>query len=310
MKKLLYVLACLFIYTSGFSQEEPLYSQYKSNAFILNPAVAGTRTAQELRLNYRLQWRNFPGAPRTATVSYTGKFDAKSSIGLMAFTDALGPSLRTGAQVAYAYQLPIGYGGNMGQNRLSFGMGIKYIQQTFRAERVTFQDPNDPALTSYAGNLNLADFSFGALFYNDNLWVGFSAPNLIQGNLGFSGEDNNSQALFSRLYTYYFLFGGYRFVYDNVTVEPSILVKRADTSPYQIEGTLRFYLMDEKVILGGSYRTDWLASLMFGIRVKNLEFLYSADFMSRNQISTNIFGASHEFTLGLDLEGWKGYYGN
>lgn len=302
-------MACLLIAASAYSQEEPLYSQYKSNAFVLNPAVAGTRYAQELRLNYRIQWRNFPGAPRTVTASYTGRFDAKNSMGAMAFTDAVGPSVRSGIQAAYAYQMPIGFGGNMGQNMLSFGMGLKYIQQTFRPERVTFQNPDDPALGSYSQNLNLADFSFGALFYNDNLWLGFSAPNLIQGNLGFNGEDNDSQALISRLYTYYFLFGGYRLVYDNVTIEPSVLIKRADTSPYQIEGTMKFYLVDEKLILGGSYRTDWLASLMFGIRVKNLEFLYSADFMTRNQLGNNVFGASHEFTLGLDLEGWKDYYG-
>lgn len=293
----------------AFAQEEPLFSQYKSNAFVLNPAVAGTRNQQEIRINYRLQWRNFPGAPRTATVSYTGRFDAKNSIGAMAFTDALGPTIRSGAQLAYAYQLPMGYGGIMGQNMLSFGMGLKYIQHSFRTDRVTFQDQSDPAIAAAMGALNLADLSFGMVFYNENLWIGFSAPNLIQGNLGSTGNDQATQAAISRLYTYYFLTGGYRFKYEKVTVEPSILVKRADSSPYQIEATMRFYLMNEKLILGGSYRTDWLGSLMFGLRVKNLEFLYSSDFMTRNQVSSNVFGASHEFTLGLDLKGWKDYYG-
>ncbi|MDW3647081.1 MAG: type IX secretion system membrane protein PorP/SprF [Bacteroidia bacterium] len=308
MKKLLCFIFSLLLILPAFSQEEPLYSQYKSNAFVLNPAVAGTRMQQEVRINYRLQWRNFPGAPRTATVSYTGRFDNKNSIGVMAFSDALGPSLRNGAQLAYAYRLPLGYGGSMGQNMLSFGMGLKYIQQSFRVERVTFQDQADPAIAAAMGNLNLADLSFGALYYNDNLWLGFSAPNLIQGNLSAVGNDPSTRANISRLYTYYFLFGGYRFKYDNLTVEPSVLVKRADATPYQIEGTIRFYLMDEKLIVGGSYRTDWLASLMFGMRVKNMEFLYSSDFMTRAQPG-NVFGASHEFTLGLDLQGWKDYYG-
>ncbi|MEM6803877.1 MAG: type IX secretion system membrane protein PorP/SprF [Bacteroidota bacterium] len=309
MKKLGCFLIGLLFITSLSAQEEPLYAQYKSNAFVLNPAVAGSRNQQEIRLNYRLQWRNFPGAPRTATVSYTGRLDAKNSIGALAFTDALGPSVRTGVQLAYAYQLPLGYGGVMGQNMLSFGMGIKYLQQNFRADRVTFQDQSDPAIAAAMGTLNLADLSFGVLYYNENIWLGFSAPNLIQGKLNFNGGDPASQDAISRLYNYYFLFGGYSFKYDNMTLEPSVLIKRADATPYQIEGTLRFYLMDETLILGASYRTDWLASLMFGLRVKNLEFLYSSDFMTRNQLNRQVYGASHEFTLGLDLKGWKDYYG-
>ena len=308
MKQLIFVVALLYL-SAAQAQQEPLFTQYQTNAFVINPAVAGTEQKYELRMNYRSQWQRFPGAPKTATLSYHGTVDEKSSFGGLAFTDIVGPSVRSGVQLSYAFRMPIGYGGIFGQNMLSFGLGGKFMQYSFRADQVYFFDRTDPAIYETAGGLRVGDVAFGVFFYNDRFYGGISAPNLIQSDFGTDVAGLQSRSLISKLYRHYFALAGYKLAYDEMTIEPSILIKKVQTAPYQIEGTVKFHLVDEKLMLGLAYRTDWLGSLMFGFKAKGLDFVYSADFMLLQQRTNNVFGTTHEFSLGLNLgEYWRQFY--
>ena len=308
MRLLIFIVA-LLITGAVQAQQEPLYTQYQTNAFVINPAIAGTSQKYELRMNYRSQWQRFPGAPRTATLSYHGTVDEKSSFGGLAFSDIVGPSVRTGIQLSYAFRMPIGYGGVFGQNMLSFGIGGKFIQYRFKADQVYFFDRSDPAIYENAAGLRVGDVAFGVYFYNDRFYGGFSAPNLIQSDLGTDIAGFQSRSLISKLYRHYFVLAGYNFEYDEMTIEPSVLIKKVQTAPYQIEGTVKFHLVDNKLMLGMAYRTDWLGSLMFGFNAKGLDFIYSADFMLIRQHTSNVFGTTHEFSLGLNLgKYWRQFY--
>lgn len=302
MNKLTLILLTLLSAHFAFGQQEPLFSQYRTNGFVINPAVAGSNDAQELRFAFRSQWRQFPGAPRTAVVSWQGAMDEKSGTGIMAFSDAVGPSQRNGFQLAYAFHIPLGYEGNNGQTKLSLGMAGKFMQFRFRADRVYFQDNADPAIFEANSGLTIGDVAFGAYLYNDNLFAGFSAPNLLQSSFGTT-LDQDSRTLISKLYRHYFAFFGYRFRYDQFSVEPSVLIKKVETTPYQIEGNVKFYLMDDKFFAGMSYRTDWLMTFMVGVKAKKLQFVYSSDFMLPNAAPGLSYGASNEFTIGYDIGG-------
>ncbi|MEL6850620.1 MAG: PorP/SprF family type IX secretion system membrane protein, partial [Bacteroidota bacterium] len=215
MRNFYLLLICFCAPLSLLGQQEPLYAQYRTNLFVINPAYAGTLSYNELRLNYRSQWRRFPGAPQTLTMSYHGMVDEKNGLGFIAFNDAVGPDTRNGGQFSYAYHLPLGWGGTMGQNYLSLGVGVKLLQYQFRADRVFFADQTDPTIAEVAVPIYLGDASFGAYFHNDNFFAGISAPNLLQSD--FSGSIDGSQPnLLSRLYRHYFAIFGYRFVYDNM----------------------------------------------------------------------------------------------
>jgi type IX secretion system PorP/SprF family membrane protein len=287
------------------AQEEPLFAQYRTNAFLINPAVAGTGQSHEIRMNHRAQWMSFPGAPRTTILSYQGFVDNKNSLGFTAFRDAIGPNVRTGMQAAYAFRMPVGYAGSMGQNYLSMGMSAKLMQHRFQAQQTFMQDRSDQlAWEAYRGTV-YGDLAFGAHFYNDNLYLGVSAPNLVRSDLAVP-SGTAAPEIVSRLYRYYFAYGGYYFRYDNMTIEPSVLVKKLANSPYQIEGTVRFYLVEERFIVGFSYRTDWIGSLMVGAKTGPLSFYYSHDLMPVSRRDLN-FGMSHELTLGFDL-GEKGSF--
>ncbi|MEM7657423.1 MAG: PorP/SprF family type IX secretion system membrane protein [Bacteroidota bacterium] len=304
-----FLLVLMSLLLSAQAQEEPLFAQYRTNAFLINPAVAGTYESHQIRLNHRAQWMNFPGAPRTTVMSYQGFVDNKNSVGFTAFRDAIGPNVRTGIQGAYAFRMPVGYSGTMGQNYLSLGMSAKLMQYRFQTQSTFLQDRSDVlAWEAYRG-LVYGDVAFGAYFYNDNMYVGMSAPNLIRSDLAVP-SGSASPEIVSRLYRYYFAFAGYYFRYDNMTIEPSILFKKIANSPYQIEGTVRFHLVEERFIVGLSYRTDWTGTLMVGVKAAPLSFYYSHDLMPVSQRDLN-FGASHEFTLGFDLGekgNWSKYF--
>ncbi|MDX2249443.1 MAG: type IX secretion system membrane protein PorP/SprF [Bacteroidia bacterium] len=306
MKKHIPIL-CFILLFSGeiFAQQEPLFSQYRTNAFVINPAVAGSSEHHELRFNFRSQWRQFPGAPRTVSLTWQGAMDEKSGVGLMAFADAVGPNQRTGLQLAYAFHIPIGYEGVNGQNKLALGMAGKFMQFRFQGERVYFQDTNDPAIYGASQGLLIGDVAFGAHFYNDNFFAGFSAPNLMQSSFGTT-LDQSSRSLISKLYRHYFAFVGYKFVYDNMSIEPSVLIKKVQTTPYQIEGNIRFYFVEDRFFAGVSYRTDWFMTFMVGVHAKNLHFVYSSDLMLPNAKPGLLYGASNEFTLGYDIGSGSG----
>ena len=294
------------------AQEEPLFSQYRTNAFLINPAIAGTSESHQIRLTHRAQWMNFPGAPTTSVLTYQGAVDDKNSLGLTAFRDAIGPSVRTGFQAAYGFRFPVGYEGTMGQNYLSLGMAAKFMQYRFRTNKVYFEDPNDIVALEAADGFMQGDLAFGMYFYNERLYMGISAPNLIRSDIN-AQTGIESPEILGRLYRYYFGIIGYKFTYDNMSIEPSILVKKVESAPYQIEGTVRFYFSEERFLVGLSYRTDWLGAIMVGVKSGNFSFSYAADFMARQVQRTGgaLYGPSHEFILGIDIgrqDNWSDLY--
>lgn len=289
------VCSLLFL-TYGFAQQEPMYSQYKTNAFVLNPAVAGSGNQHELRLNYRTQWSRFPGSPRTLSASYQGAIDEKNGLGAIFISDRTGPSERIGIQMAYAFHVPLGIDE---EYHLSFGLAGKAIRYGFNPNLVFFEDPTDAAVAEAVAGFSVADVAFGTYFYGKNFYLGFSAPNLIQTDL--NEVDDGSRNLLSKLYRHYFAIAGYKFQYEQFSIEPSVMLKKVQTAPYQIEGNVRFNFAEDRLFAGISYRTDWLMSFMCGLQTKNMFFAYSADFMSAATSDVRVFGNTNEITIGINL---------
>ncbi|MEL6132109.1 MAG: type IX secretion system membrane protein PorP/SprF [Bacteroidota bacterium] len=299
MKKI--YLFCILVMAAlmSWGQQEPLYAQYRSNLFLINPAKAGQEEVHAIRLNYRKQWTRAIQGPRTMVASYHGPVDVKNGVGALVFSDQIGPTQRTGLQLGYAYHLPLGFEGPQGQHKLSMGFAVKMMQYRLAIEQIYIPDPNDPAFSHASSAYFAGDLSFGMIFSNDYLFAGFSVPNLIQS--GFRTPQLADAGILSRLYRHYFALVGYRFIYDQMIIEPSVLVRKIESTPYQIEGNVKFYLAENKLIAGMSFRTSWAATLMVGLQVGNMQVLYSADFMSSNDRATQQFGPSHEVSLGWNL---------
>ncbi|MEO0898432.1 MAG: PorP/SprF family type IX secretion system membrane protein [Bacteroidota bacterium] len=302
MKKLYFLIVLLPLLLMGpalLAQEDPLFSQYRNNTFLINPGGIAAEGLHEFRLNYRRQWQRFAFSPQTAIATYNGFVDDKNGLAISVMHDKWGPNVRNGAQFGYAFQMPVGYPGNNGQNYFSLGLSLKFLQHKIDLSNVFFVNPADNAIPGDVYQYWSGDLAFGAYFRNDNLYAGFSSPNLIQaGNyLPF----NSTDGVFDRLQRYYFLLLGYKFEYTNMKIEPSILVRKLPSTPYQMEGTVRFYFNEESLIAGISYRTGWMGGLLAGIKYNSVKIIYSADFMPLRTDLNRPFGPSHEITLGIDL---------
>src|ERR1700739_5094595 len=94
-------LLCFLSFASLFSQQLPQYTQYMFNDFVLNPAIAGRNDYWEAKSNNRYQWVGIPDAPRTYMLSMQGPFKSlKMGIGGTIYTDIVGPTRRTGINLA------------------------------------------------------------------------------------------------------------------------------------------------------------------------------------------------------------------
>src|SRR5664279_3439434 len=118
--------------------ETPMYSQYMMNAFLYNPAIAGSEGYTSFNLTSRLQWLGIPDAPRTYSISFQTRLLKRSyilkrnsvkqktdlqptrsgrvGIGGAILTDQTGAFNRTGMQFTYAYHI------FMGNSQLSLGL--------------------------------------------------------------------------------------------------------------------------------------------------------------------------------------------
>ena len=135
-------LTCFFTLTfwSGVGQETlPIYSDYLSdNVFLLHPSAAGIGNCGKIRLTARAQWQGVPNAPALQTLSFHNKFGEKAAFGAIFFNDKNGYHSQQGAQLSFAYHLPIGNGSSFEQ--LSFGLSATAVQNQ-SDQRTFFGDP-------------------------------------------------------------------------------------------------------------------------------------------------------------------------
>ena len=126
MKNLLYkkFLLLVFVASGVYAQQLPQYSQYMLNDFSMNPAIAGRNNFWEAKSNNRYQWVGITDAPRTYVLTLQGPFkNLKMGIGGSIFTDIVGPTRRTGGNLAYAYHIKLN-----STYKLSFGVNAGVLQ--------------------------------------------------------------------------------------------------------------------------------------------------------------------------------------
>ena len=101
-KNFIIILVCFSALTKA--QQLPMYSQYITNDFVLNPAIAGSKPYFPLQINSRTQW---PGlgkiAPKTNTLSFHMPIAYESiGIGALVMQDETGPYSQIGLTLSFA----------------------------------------------------------------------------------------------------------------------------------------------------------------------------------------------------------------
>ena len=157
--------------------QDPLFTQFFSNALYLNPAMAGRDLSPRIHTTYRNQW---PGINK-AYVTYNLEYDQfapdlHGGVGFQVMHDRTGNGLLNTLQFSgcYAYQLLI--------NRewtLNFGVKASFVQKSFNWSEAIWGDQLDPSRGNIntsnqpqGNNANYIDFSNGLILFGKNLFVG------------------------------------------------------------------------------------------------------------------------------------------
>ena len=299
MKKIFTKLtvALAAIASVSFAQQDPQFTQFMHNKLIYNPGYAGTSQAICTNVMYRQQWVNFPGAPKTALLSFDMPIgQLPLGIGLNVMNDQIGYAKTLFARLALAYNR-VGFAGGPGV--LGIGVDGGILQQQFNGNWITPDGPGtiDHNIPQYQTNPNLNkltyDLGFGAYYGIANkMYVGISSTHLAAQDISAGSNVKYSLA------RHYYIMAGYTF---NLTPEhsltPNIKVK-TDAASTQVDINVT-YIYDQRFWVGVSYRMQDAIAPMLGARFlkdKSLKVGYSYD-VTMSKIKGYSAG-THEIMIG------------
>src|SRR6476646_7666190 len=148
MKKILIWSSVILLFPmAAAAQQMPYYSQFRSNLFMLNPAVTGTKKLVDARINYRNQWMGYDDAPKTTGFSLHSRFmKGKMGAGMYVMNDKIGPTKQTNFGLAYAYHI------RFPDVELSAGASANFSKFTLIGDKMFLHNSQDPALDQHVTN--------------------------------------------------------------------------------------------------------------------------------------------------------------
>lgn len=272
-----------------FAQQDAQYSQYAFNSLLINPAYAGSREAVSMVALHRNQWVGFEGAPVTSTFSvHAPTADLRHGFGLSGISDKVGPTNNTAVTGSYAYRIPVSAKG-----WLALGLQGELANYRIGYQDVILDQQGDATLGDASYNLLLPNVGTGVWYNDERAFAGISVPRLIPSNLSPKAGDSR------RVIHSYGLAGYVIPMGDGLRLRPSVMVKYAQHAPMSADFNLAA-LIQERVWVGASYRTDKSLALMSQVQLTQLLRLgYSYD-LSLQQVRRP-GSATHELMLGMDL---------
>lgn len=316
--RFLTLLLTLAMIQGAYGQQDVQFSQYVFNGLSLNPAYAGYKGAPYLSSTFRDQWAGFPGAPKTAVLSFDGVTDMENDrmgLGVQLAYDELGPQKNYALTGSYAYRIPLNDDED-DPHRLCIGISGVASQYSLNGSVLQYTDPGDPAIPSVQVRTKIVpDASFGIYYYTNHFYAGGSLLNLFSLNSTRTVYYANGSEYASILQSanLYLTAGGMIELGDEVKLKPSIMIKEDFRGPTNADFNALF-LLDEKLWVGGSYRsalkvwkqhnlqsnleaTDAASLMVEFFATPNLRIGYAYDFTTSG-LSTYQTG-SHELSVGL-----------
>ncbi|PKP20963.1 MAG: hypothetical protein CVU05_07835 [Bacteroidetes bacterium HGW-Bacteroidetes-21] len=290
MKRVLLISFICCISRIVSAQQVPLYTQYMLNDFVFNPAITGTSDYYQAKSDNRYQWVGITDAPRTYILSVYGPHRTKDmGFGGYVFNDVTGPTSRTGAYGAYAYNVRL-----KEDLRLSMGLSVGLLQFKIDGSKVILHDEGDPSFGHEMYIDYVPDANMGLYLYASNYYFGFSASQLINNKIGF----NELQSLgINKLKSHFMVHGGYTYaINDDFDLSPSLMVKYVSPAPVQFDLGLKC-VYQKTVWAGFSYRTKDAFSFLLGYNhEEQLFFGYSYDVTFTN--IKKYSSGTHELLIG------------
>lgn len=295
MKQIFLTISLALVFISAKAQNESLISHYLVAPILINPAVAGFNETHQVIFNGRTQWSSFPDAPKTVGVQYHGALGKTFGLGVGVSSESAAQLNLLKFKLNYAFRFNI-------QETIKLGIGFSTEYQQMRLGGNILSQPIydfDDILNSAIEGRQVFDASFGIFgTFNDRTFAGISFANLIRARLD-DIVSNSDERNFLR---YYLIYAGHKLIFNDgaVSVEPSLLLRQIQNSPFQADVNLKIGFMNDRVVGGVSYRSLETIGLLFGTEIsESFRLFYSYD-MTLQDIQQFSSGG-HEISVGIGL---------
>jgi len=299
--KLLFIVV-FFVSIKITAQQLPYYTQNKSNAFMINPAITGTKRLVDARLNYRAQWVGYDDAPRTCTFGLHSRFlKGKMGAGLYFMQDNIGPMKQSKIGATYAFHI------RFPDCELSAGLGGNFTRHTLIGDKLFLHNTQDPSINQFLTDRTWAgDLNGGIYLYNDRFHVGMSAHQALQTTAEFYKNDTTKKGLFK--YATHVNFSlGYNYAQNPDFIwESTLFATYVNGAPFNLDYTLRLHVKEQffggislrlrdavAIHLGVSFLNDFQLSYSYDLLISKFRNQSSGSHEVMLAFSSNIFTKKH-----------------
>jgi len=277
-----------------WSQNQYRFNNYISTQGILNPAYNGSRDVVSGLLVHRSQWITFPGAPMTDALNVHGSLEGTNlGFGGVVVNDNFGFSNNLDIMAAGSYKLEI----DRDDKFLLLGLQMGVSSMIYDGYKAITEQWGDPVFNEKISRL-FFNAGFGAYFYAENYFAGFSIPKFFSPSFDLADEKMKNKLDFKNLYMN--LYGGYIAEIDMFKVRPTLMLRHIYGAPMQVDISCSVLLTDF-LWLGLSYRTT-AEAVFFAEYIINRQFTlrYSIDY-AISQFTRYAKAGSHELSLQFDF---------
>ncbi|MBL3657310.1 PorP/SprF family type IX secretion system membrane protein [Fulvivirga sediminis] len=309
MSKYFFILL-LFLAWKVNAQLAPVYNHFYNNPYLINPAEVGMSGYMSFDFNHRQQWRGIEGAPVVSTFTFQTPFSyKKASVGVTIRNFERGLLNTNDLLFTYSYRAYL-----TKITTLNFGISAGLTSNTIDLNAI--DDPDDPVLVDYTSNnmQPIANAGF-KLTSKSGLNIGISLPRL------FSPTYLNPESFTSYEFS---PFDEVQFVtYFKKPLEKKIVTRKYGRMKRRVEiedpyAPLQLYFLykyskvqdqrievlatlnlTENFWVGGSYRMNYGASGLLGLKIKN--FLFSYAYEPASEHVEGLPQGTHEVQLTLRI---------
>lgn len=292
-------LSLLFLYMvivhTSMGQSDPKLSVFTFNPLYYNPAFAGAGGGLSVIGIHSSQFTGFDGAPNTQYISAHGLWEESNlGLGVDMMNDNFGILGETSfnANISYYLRLSTNW-------RLSFGFKAGVNQYRADYTKLNIADPDEDVINEQNLNVFQPNLGFGFYLYNQNFYLGLSAPSIMNANkyapieIGFDPGKAN----------YYLMSGLNLPVGYKSSVMSSVLVRTVNGAP--TSGLFSISLDYENMFfVGANYEYNSSMGLMAGtVLAEKFKWGYAYDFPT-NGLARYTKG-THTFFISLHLSQFK-----
>ncbi len=250
-RRYLYLLFLIMTITNVVAQDDNPYITYdvasqnllKFNRFLINPTFSTVREDKSyINLLHRNQSATFDDNNQTYFLSYSGRMNDRTGLGLSIYSQQIGALSNYGVLANYAYGLKLS-----DKSNFTFGANLSYYRSGFDESRSTTVDADDPLLSGLQDS-NLISFQPGFNLSYGKFDFGLFAENLFDYNLKTSESVTEfGDKTYSGHIQYTHEFDTKNSILEGGRLMPLIRVRKAGA---------KYESLDNDLILGGSLILD------------------------------------------------------